>query len=159
MRRVNAEVADLDVTPFLSLMIVLLPILLISAKFEVFSSIDLSMPASRDDISVVNEKINNIAIDYHEDDFSISSDYGRLIINTGSFKDKLKQLNHYLTSNKLKHSDDEVDIDLTVYGGADYRHVIDVVDAITVNRSLPDTSLYPQIAINMANENDDVSED
>ncbi|MBT8148380.1 MAG: biopolymer transporter ExbD, partial [Gammaproteobacteria bacterium] len=42
----NSEEADLDITPFMNLMIVLVPVLLLSMVFTRITVIDLQLPAS-----------------------------------------------------------------------------------------------------------------
>lgn len=73
-RAVDAEIPELNVTPFMNLMIVLVPVLLLSLVFTHTTVIDLDFPASTGD--TVAEELQHLEVAILKDELVISDHRG-----------------------------------------------------------------------------------
>lgn len=155
MERNKRSVEELDVTAFLSLMVILLPILLLSAKFEVFSSINFFLPQSQN--QTVYEVKEPILVNLNVGQIQIKFENDIKTIEAQSFTLRVKKLHEYLKALKKSEMLDDISVVLNVYNGAEYSVVIEAVGAITVGYKEGTDALFPQIKINMISEKHDVS--
>ena len=70
-RRRSAEVADLDVTPFMNLMIVLVPVLLLSMVFTHITVIELDFPSVSSGADSIDQETTHLEIQIYAEELVI----------------------------------------------------------------------------------------
>ncbi len=164
-QRAAAEQADLDITPFMNLMIVLVPVLLLSMVFTRITIIDLQLPEAAGSTSealqqqqvelvmsaeglavnfpegVLLRSIPNIPLAQGENDSEqVQPDYDVLV-------SVLKELKRHLRSKDA----DRRSINFLVQEDTPYASIISAMDAVrayetVVAASVVDAELFPDIA-------------
>jgi len=153
-RRRTGDPADLDMTTFLNLMVVLVPFLLITAVFSRITIVELSLPSSAGGPTVPNEPSFRVEVIVRDQGLEISN--GTLVIATipkleGEYD--LDRLGQYVMSLKRDHPDEE-DASVLLEPEIEYDHLIQVMDVVrSAKRPGEGTeetmrvALFPDIAI------------
>jgi biopolymer transport protein ExbD len=153
-RRRSKDPADLDMTTFLNLMVVLVPFLLITAVFSRITIVELSLPSSSGGAAAPNEPGFRVEVIVREQGLEVSN--GSLVIATLPKVDDaydLERLAEYVMSLKRDHPDEE-DASVLLEPEIEYDHLIQVMDVVrSAEQPAVDSeesirvALFPDIAI------------
>jgi biopolymer transport protein ExbD len=128
-RRRSSEPAELDMTTFLNLMVVLVPFLLITAVFSRITIVELSLPSSVGG-PVPTEPTFRMEVIVRGDGLELSN--GSSVIATIPMLDgdyDLGTLSSMVMSLKRNHPDDD-DASVLLEPQIEYDHLIQVMDAV-----------------------------
>ena len=129
-RRRTGDPAELDMTTFLNLMVVLVPFLLITAVFSRITIVELSLPSSAGGATAPNEPGFRVEVIVREQGLEVSN--GSMVIATipkvGEEYD-LERLAEYVLSLKRDHPDEE-DASVLLEPEIEYDHLIQVMDVV-----------------------------
>ena len=128
-RRRSSQPADLDMTTFLNLMVVLVPFLLITAVFSRITIIELSLPTSQGNAAVV-EPSYRIEVIVRSTGLELTD--GNTVIARMPMVDEeydLATLSEYVVSLKRDHPDDD-DASVLLEPDIEYDHLIQVMDVL-----------------------------
>ena len=152
----SREEADLDITPFMNLMIVLVPVLLLSMVFARITVIDIQLPTSAATTSEGLAK-QQVEVVVEDDRLSINFPEGVLLrevaktdsgaINYAELSVVLQELKRHLQNKNA----DRRNINLLVAQGVPYHKVISTMDAVrsysaVVVDEVVDAELFPDIS-------------
>jgi biopolymer transport protein ExbD len=128
-RRRSKEPADLDMTTFLNLMVVLVPFLLITAVFSRITIVELSLPSSNSSPAPA-EAIFRVEVVVREAGLEITNG-NAVIAAIPKVEDEydLPKLSEYLVSLKQDHPDKE-DASVLLEPEIHYDHLIQVMDIV-----------------------------
>jgi len=129
-RRRTKEPADLDMTTFLNLMVVLVPFLLITAVFSRITIVELSLPSSSNGAAAPSEPSFRVEVIVREQGLEVSN--GSLVIATIPKVDDeydLERLSEYVMSLKRSHPDED-DASVLLEPDIEYDHLIQVMDVV-----------------------------
>jgi biopolymer transport protein ExbD len=128
-RRRSKEPADLDMTTFLNLMVVLVPFLLITAVFSRITIVELSLPSSNSSPAPA-EAIFRVEVVVREAGLEITNG-NAVIAAIPKVEDEydLPKLSEYLVSLKQDHPDKE-DASVLLEPDIHYDHLIQVMDIV-----------------------------
>ncbi len=153
-RRRTGDSAELDMTTFLNLMVVLVPFLLITAVFSRITIVELSLPSSSGGATARNEPSFRVEVIVREQGLEVSN--GSVVIATLPKVDDeydLQRLSEYVMSLKRDHPD-ENDASVLLEPEIEYDHLIQVMDVVrSAERPADGTeesirvALFPDIAI------------
>jgi len=150
--KLHAQDSDLDVTPFMNLMIVLVPVLLLSMVFTHTSIIELDFP-SANSATTISSEVVHLEVIVREDLLRIADGRG------GKIKDlpKVDGVHNYdglsLVMQELKRrTPDKRDITILLEVDTDYQTLVTVMDKV---RSFPvyqaldvvNAELFPVISL------------
>jgi len=135
-RRHSGQTADLDMTTFLNLMVVLVPFLLITAVFSRITIVELSLPSSAGGSSSAEETFNMEVI---VRDSGLEITNGRSVIATlpkreGAYD--LERLSRLALSLKRDHPEQDA-ASVLLEPDIEYDHLIRVMDAVRTT-TVPD---------------------
>jgi biopolymer transport protein ExbD len=154
-RRHRNEPAELDMTTFLNLMVVLVPFLLITAVFSRITIVELSLPSSAS-AAPVAEPVFRVEVIVRETGLEITN--GTAVIaampREGDEEYDLPQLGEYLVALKRQYPDKE-DASVLLEPHIAYDHLIQVMDVVRSMELPPEgdeeqplrVALFPDIAI------------
>ena len=129
-RRRTKEPADLDMTTFLNLMVVLVPFLLITAVFSRITIVELSLPSSANGAAAPNEPSFRVEVIVRDAGLELSN--GSMVIATIPKVDDeydLDRLSQFVLS--LKHDyPDQNDASVLLEPEIEYDHLIRVMDVV-----------------------------
>ena len=129
-RRRSRDTAELDMTTFLNLMVVLVPFLLITAVFSRITIVELSLPSSADGAAARNEPSFRVEVIVRDAGLELSN--GSMVIATIPKVDDeydLERLSQFVLS--LKHDyPDENDASVLLEPDIEYDHLIQVMDVV-----------------------------
>lgn len=158
MRRLreHREAADLDMTPFISLLVALVPFLLVSVVFSHITVLDVKLPdaASGDSADIHSEEIelviraDNLEIDYPRGVVL------KTIANTSEGKHDYAMLSSVLQEVKRQLKEQTIDKkSITILSEADtpYQTIVTAMDTVrsyktTIATSVVDAELFPEIS-------------
>jgi biopolymer transport protein ExbD len=129
-RRAGRDHADLDMTTFLNLMVVLVPFLLITAVFSRITIVELSLPGSAGGPAVTHEPSFRVEVIVREEGLEITN--GAFVIATIPKVDgdyDLERLSEYVMSLKRDHPADN-DASVLLEPDIAYDHLIQVMDVV-----------------------------
>lgn len=128
-RRRSKEPAELDMTTFLNLMVVLVPFLLITAVFSRITIVELSLPSSNSS-PAPTEAIFRVEVVVREAGLEITNG-NAVIAAIPKVEDEydLPKLSEYLVSLKQDHPDKE-DASVLLEPDIHYDHLIQVMDVV-----------------------------
>jgi len=128
-RRRSKEPAELDMTTFLNLMVVLVPFLLITAVFSRITIVELSLPSSNSSPAPA-EAIFRVEVVVREAGLEITNG-NAVIAAIPKVEDEydLPKLSEYLVSLKQDHPDKE-DASVLLEPEIHYDHLIQVMDIV-----------------------------
>ncbi|HDP90211.1 MAG TPA: biopolymer transporter ExbD [Thioalkalivibrio sp.] len=126
----HSDQADLDVTTFLNLMVVLIPFLLITAVFSRITIQELNVPDAAAGGSQADEPLVTIEVIVRQDKLEISN--GRAVTASIALVDgehDISMLSAHLLDLKKRHADKE-DAVLLIEPDVEYDTIIQVMDAV-----------------------------
>jgi len=135
-RRRSSQPAELDMTTFLNLMVVLVPFLLITAVFSRITIVELSLPSSAGGSSVAEETFNMEVI---VRDSGLEITNGRSVIATLPKREgdyDLERLSELVLSLKRDHPEQDA-ASVLLEPDIEYDHLIRVMDAVRTT-TVPD---------------------
>lgn len=157
-RRQQTE-ADLDITSFMNLMIILVPVLLMSMVFSHVAVLDLTLPNLADDPSQASEPSENKQLELLilEDGFVINYPAGTKIKNIPKAGDQydFESLAEYLKKVKRllsKDGESKRDIFILSQPDTDYQTIVTAMDTArsykeVVVTDVVNAELFPQISL------------
>lgn len=145
--------ADLDITAFMNLMIVLVPVLLLSMVFSHTAVLDLNFPASDNSLANLDEKNLQLQLIIRQDSLAVGDTQNGLIRKFENVDGKydfdslvglLKQIKSRLP--------DKTEITLLLAENIDYQTLVTAMDKTrsypaVVAASVVDAELFPDISI------------
>ena len=155
-RRLQSE-ADLDITPFMNLMIVLVPVLLLNMVFAHTSVLELNFPTG-DSLSSEQKEELQIQVVIYDDRLVVADNQGGLIknipesddgYNFGLLKDVMKELKSRVPDKK--------DVIIMPSRTTSYQTLVSVMDTVrsyeaVVAGNVVEAELFPQISLGDAPE-------
>jgi biopolymer transport protein ExbD len=162
-RRINTQEAELDITSFMNLMIVLVPVLLLSLVFSQVRILNLQLPVAaqaQDQQATDEPKILELVIS--QAGFELNYPSGILLKKfekTGQDYN-FSLLSKYLQDLKLTFQQNDInknDILLLLAPNVDYQTIVSAMDTVrsfktVVAANLVDAELFPQISLGDAPE-------
>ncbi len=150
--------ADLDITAFMNLMIVLVPVLLLSMVFSQTAVLDLNFPANSDALVDLDEENLQLQLIIRPDSLSVGDTKNGLIrridsingqYNFDALVDLLKQIKSRVP--------DKTEITLLLSENIDYQTLVSAMDRTksypaVVAANVVDAELFPDISIGDAPE-------
>jgi biopolymer transport protein ExbD len=150
-RRLQSE-ADLDITPFMNLMIVLVPVLLLNMVFAHTSVLELNFPTG-ESLSVEQAKELQIQVVIYEDRLVVADNQGGVIKNIpqregeydfGLLKDVMKEIKSRVPDKK--------DVVIMPSRQTSYQSLVSVMDTVrsyeaVVAGSVVEAELFPEISL------------
>lgn len=154
--RASGAEADLDITPFMNLMIVLVPVLLLSMVFSRISVIDLQLPSEATG-GAADLSQQQIEVVVSEDRLAVNFPTGillREVENTEAGIPDFRELSLVLQELKRHLQEKQADrknISLLVESDTPYQKIVATMDAVRSYRTLlatdvVDAELFPDIA-------------
>lgn len=162
-RRTKPQEAELDITSFMNLMIVLVPVLLLSLVFSQVRILNLQLPvAAQSENQNQDEEPKVLELVIHETGFELNYPSGILLKRFDKTEKgySFSALSTYLQDLKLtfqKNKDDKNDIVLLLSPETDYQTIISTMDTVrsfkaVVAANLVDAELFPNISFGDAPE-------
>ena len=149
--RRNTEQADLNITAFMNLMVILVPFLLITAVFSRTAILELNLPGPSSEANAEQNEEFNLEITVRAARIEIADRNSGLLKTLDSDADgyDFDGLREYLQQVKVRFPD-KLDATLLLEAEVEYDTVVQVMDAVRV-APLADASgygeLFPEIAI------------
>ncbi len=159
LRHKHKSEAELDITSFMNLMIILVPVLLMSMVFARITVLDLTLPKASDGSQVESEEqpkqLEVVIRDNHLDINYPAGARLRRIETTESGEYNYQQLSELLQSVKTQlrnQGNDKQDIVILSEPDTDYQTLVRVMDTVrsfkaVVAASVVDAELFPSIAL------------
>jgi len=155
-RRIQEE-AELNVTSFMNLMIVLVPVLLMNMVFSQLAVLDLKLPLG-DQPGAVNPEDVSLEVVIRKDGFEVTRTYQEKSESLALLPKKNGTFDYSGLSAALQDIkknpgfEDKKDISLLSESDIDYQTLITVMDAVrvypaVVAASLVDATLFPEISL------------
>ncbi|MCG7529886.1 biopolymer transporter ExbD [Psychrobium sp. MM17-31] len=155
---------ELDITSFMSLMIVLVPVLLMMMVFSHITILELKLPSDIDEISAApNDELKNLELLVGDKDMALYYPQGALLKTIPATDDG--QLNYPLLVQALKEVKyllnekgiEKKDINLLLPPATDYQTIVTVMDSVrsykaVVAASVVDAELFPDVSLSDAPE-------
>ncbi|MGB0833241.1 MAG: ExbD/TolR family protein [Psychrobium sp.] len=155
---------ELDITSFMSLMIVLVPVLLMMMVFSHITILELKLPSDIDEISAApNDELKNLELLVGDKDMALYYPQGALLKTIPATDDG--QLNYPLLVQALKEVKyllnekgiEKKDINLLLPPTTDYQTIVTVMDSVrsykaVVAASVVDAELFPDVSLSDAPE-------
>lgn len=152
-RERSREAAELDVTPFMNLMIVLVPVLLLSMVFTHTTVIELNFPSSDGAASAFDADSVHLEVQVHADRLLVADGRGGTIkeLPMKDGQHDFAQLSVVMQELKKRMPEKE-DVTVLLQEGTDYQTLVTVMDKV---RSYPallglevvDAELFPVISL------------
>jgi biopolymer transport protein ExbD len=150
--------ADLDITAFMNLMIVLVPVLLLSMVFSHTAVLDLNFPATDDSLPNLDEEKLQLQLIIRSDSLAVGDTQNGLIrrIENKNGEYDFESLVSLLKQIKARVPE-KTDITLLLAENVDYQTLVTAMDKTrsypaVVAASLVDAELFPDISIGDAPE-------
>ena len=154
------EEAELNVTSFLNLMIVLVPVLLMNMVFSQLAVLDLRLPAG-DQPGAVNPEDVTLEVTIRKTGFTVSRTYREETVELAALPLSGDELDYAALSDTLQKVKknpefaDKKDITLLAEQDVDYQTLVTVMDTVriypaVVAASLVDAVLFPDISLGEA---------
>ncbi|GAA6145401.1 ExbD/TolR family protein [Thalassolituus maritimus] len=154
------EEAELNVTSFMNLMIVLVPVLLMNMVFSQLAVLDLRLP-SGDEPGAVNPEDVTLEVTIRKSGFTLSRTYQEETVELASIPANAGELDYEGLSEALQKAKknpefaDKKDITLLAEPNTDYQTLVTVMDTVriypaVVAASLVDAVLFPDISLGEA---------
>jgi len=154
------EEAELNVTSFMNLMIVLVPVLLMNMVFSQLAVLDLRLP-SGDEPGAVNPEDVTLEVTIRKTGFTLSRTYQEETVELASIPPQSGELDYEGLSEALQKAKknpefaEKRDITLLAEPNTDYQTLVTVMDTVriypaVVAASLVDAVLFPDISLGEA---------
>lgn len=161
-RRTHKQDADLDITTFMNLMVILVPFLLITAVFNQVNILELNLPPAKNEAAPPPEKLPELQLEVilRKDGMMLNSKPGVLIQTypaaNGAYD--LAALSQKLREVKAIYPD-ETAVTLLLAPDVPYDHLIQVMDTARMfeqqrGGKTVQTELFPDIALGDAPDNE-----
>ncbi|WP_430462578.1 ExbD/TolR family protein [Thalassolituus sp. LLYu03] len=155
-KRIQEE-AELNVTSFMNLMIVLVPVLLMNMVFSQLAVLDLKLPLG-DQPGAVNPEDVSLEVVIRKDGFEVTRTYQEKSESLALLPKKDGAFDYSRLSTTLQDIkknpgfEDKKDISLLSEPGIDYQTLVTVMDTVriypaVVAASLVDATLFPEISL------------
>lgn len=153
-QRRNHDVAELNITAFMNLMVILVPFLLITAVFSRVTILEVSLPAPSDTAADIDKPVLQLEVTIRDSGIEVGD------ANTGMLKElplidgakghDLAALSDYLQQVKAQFPD-KTDVSILLEPGIDYDTMVQVMDTVRVfvpdNGAAQYAELFPDISI------------
>jgi len=128
-RRRSKDPAELDMTTFLNLMVVLVPFLLITAVFSRITIVDLSLPSSSGGVAPTETSFR-VEVIVRDEGLEVSNG-SALIATIPKVEEEydLERLSEFVVSLKRDHPDED-DASVLLEPDIEYDHLIQVMDVV-----------------------------
>jgi len=156
-RRIKNQEAELDITSFMNLMIVLVPVLLLSLVFSQVRILNLQLPVAADTENKANEEPKVLELVITQAGFELNYPTGILLKSFAKSENTydFSALSLYLQDLKLtfqQSGQDKSDIVLLLAPDTDYQTIVSTMDTVrsfkaVVAANLVDAELFPQISL------------
>ncbi len=152
-RKGNVDTAELNITAFMNLMVVLVPFLLITAVFSRMAILELNLPAAGKTIASKQKIKFEFQVIIYKNKISVVDNRGGLLRSIPLYKDKqnTKALTDLLKQIKAKYPDKT---NTTILSSPDttYETLVSVMDSVRTYPARKDgefiyAELFPEIAI------------
>jgi len=150
-------VADLDITSFMNLMIVLVPVLLLNMTFSTLKVIDLTLPELSERIAANPEEQKTVQIVVTPNQLVLEFPAGQALQTFSSTQEGFDQdqLRHYLKQVKATfqaESQPRKDIVLLLHPKASYNTLVSLMDTVrsypeVVATSVVRAELFPEVSL------------
>lgn len=161
-RRIKSEEAELDITSFMNLMIVLVPVLLLSLVFSQVRILNLQLPVGAQAANNSDDEPKVLELVISQTGFELNYPAG-ILLKKFDKTDKgyqFSNLSTYLQDLKLtfqQNKQEKSDIVLLLTPDIDYQTIISTMDTVrsfkaVVAANLVDAELFPQISLGDAPE-------
>ncbi len=152
-RKHHHEAAELDVTPFMNLMIVLVPVLLLSMVFTHTSIIDLNFPTGGDSGGEIDPEAVHLEVIVTTEALLVADGRGGVIKKVPAAKSghDYEQLSKVMREVK-RRMPDKRDITILLEDETSYQTVVSVMDKVRSYKALQDgelvnAELFPVISL------------
>lgn len=152
-RQKHTEAADLDVTPFMNLMIVLVPVLLLSMVFTHTTVIDLNFPAGDAASGEIDPESVHLEVAVYEDRLVVADGRGGVIKNLPKIDGvyNFKELSQVMRELKRRMPDKE-DVSVLLQEDTSYQTLVSVMDKVrsyptVVALDVVQAELFPVISL------------
>jgi biopolymer transport protein ExbD len=156
-KRRELEEADLDITPFMNLMIVLVPVLLISMVFSHITILQLNLPDLTGSVTQSAEKNRQLEVVLRKSSFEVYFPSGVLVktidARESEYGEKLDYETLSLVLQEIKRQvKDKSDVLLLSEADVSYQSLISTMDTVRAFRTVVATSaveveLFPEISL------------
>ena len=148
------EEAELDITSFMNLMIILVPVLLISMVFNHITVLELNLPLE-EELEKQNLNQNDLSLDIIVREQGFQVNLGPIIIDKIAKKEgvfNFKQLSMVLQTMKKKLGRDRRDVNILSEPEIDYQVLVGVIDTAksfpaVVAASVVNAVLFPDVSL------------
>ncbi len=150
--KLHTQSTDLDVTPFMNLMIVLVPVLLLSMVFTHTSIIELEFPSADSSAATIGETLH-LEVVVHDGFLSIADGRGGKIKDLPQIRGQHDYEALSLVMRELKRrAPDKRDITILLESDTDYQTLVSVMDRVRSYRAyqaldVVDAELFPLISL------------
>lgn len=153
----GTDEADIDVTAFMNLMIVLVPVLLLSMTFTQITVMDITLPELTGGASVSQTQQSRLEVEITNDGFKVFYPEGTLIQNIPvregeeGLEQDFRQLSLVMQEVK-KQLQEKKDILLLTSPDVDYQTLVKAMDSVksyktVLAASLVEVELFPEISL------------
>jgi len=156
-RRIKNQEAELDITSFMNLMIVLVPVLLLSLVFSQVRILNLQLPAGTQAADTPNDEAKVLELVISQQGFELNYPAGVLLKKFDKTEQgyQFANLSTYLQDLKLtfqQNKQEKSDIILLLSPDIDYQTIVSTMDTVrsfkaVVAANLVDAELFPQISL------------
>ena len=152
-RRRNTETAELNITAFMNLMVILVPFLLITAVFSRLAILELNLPGSSSEPADEQEQVFQLEVIVRADRIEVGD---RNVGALGVFPIDVDGYDFAALSNKLSELKstypDKTDASILLESDIPYDTLVQVMDRVRVAESVEDNAvvrrdLFPEISI------------
>jgi len=160
--RLTKQEQELDITSFMSLMIVLVPVLLMMMVFSHITILDLKLPSNIEELTAApNDKLQNLELMVGEKNMALYYPQGALLKTIPALADgnrdykllvqSLKEVKFLLDQKNIEKKS----INLLLPATTSYQTIVTVMDSVrsypaVVAASLVDAELFPDISLSDA---------
>ena len=149
----NIDSAELNITAFMNLMVVLVPFLLITAVFSRMAILELNLPATAKSIASKQQEKFEFLVIIYEKEISVVDNKGGLLRTIPLYKDQhnTKALTDLLKQIKSKYPD-KTNTTILSSPNTSYETLVSVMDSVRTYKAKKDgefiyAELFPEIAI------------
>jgi biopolymer transport protein ExbD len=152
-RHRRKDAAELNITAFMNLMVVLVPFLLITAVFSRLTILELNLPSSTEAVPEV-EQVLNLEIIVRQGELQVV-DRGTGLLRTiprDAEGTELKALAGFLRDQVKPRFPDATSVTLLIEPDIDYDTVVQIMDTVRMDNEMVDgrlvqSELFPEISI------------
>ncbi|MEO1202492.1 MAG: biopolymer transporter ExbD [Pseudomonadota bacterium] len=153
-RRQNTETAELNITAFMNLMVILVPFLLITAVFSRLAILELNLPGSSTEPADPNDQVFQLEVIVRKDKIEVGDrNQGLLGVypNTGTGEYNYDALSQKLSELKKRYPA-KTNASILLESDIEYDTLVQVMDRVRVEQEVVDDSvvnndLFPDISI------------